>query len=145
MTSYFCSIITSQLLKEFKRNYCLLKLMLSRLTVGYIYLAKYNKMYPVQDCDLELYQHGHVGTPPKDYAFSFTAGQYFLHPLLKFAKHLYIQVTYSTLLYLLYCFFIGTPCTFLYICHIKIAMIQVRFEDMSLGIYFYCFYTRTKS
>ncbi|XP_018574444.2 uncharacterized protein LOC108913376 [Anoplophora glabripennis] len=46
----------------------------SRLTVGYIYLAKDKKIYSVQDCDLELYQHGHFGTPPRDYAFSFTAG-----------------------------------------------------------------------
>ncbi|KAJ8920051.1 hypothetical protein NQ315_011704 [Exocentrus adspersus] len=46
----------------------------SRLTIGYVYSAEDDKIHAVQDCDLELFQHGELGTPPKDYAFSFTAG-----------------------------------------------------------------------
>ncbi|KAJ8936063.1 hypothetical protein NQ318_023291, partial [Aromia moschata] len=45
----------------------------SRLTVGYVYSAKHKQIFPVKDCDLQLYQHGEFGTPPKDFAFSFTA------------------------------------------------------------------------
>lgn len=48
---------------------------LLRLTVGYIYSSVKNKIYPLEECDMELYQHGEFGTPPKDYAFSFKAGK----------------------------------------------------------------------
>ncbi|CAH1978177.1 unnamed protein product [Acanthoscelides obtectus] len=46
----------------------------SRLTVGYVYSKKQRKLYPVTECDLELYQHGAFGNPPKDYAFTAKAG-----------------------------------------------------------------------
>ncbi|CAH0555739.1 unnamed protein product [Brassicogethes aeneus] len=46
----------------------------SRLTMGYVYSKEDDKIYPVSDCDLQLYQHGENAEPPKDYAFSFCAG-----------------------------------------------------------------------
>nr|CAI5841015.1 unnamed protein product [Callosobruchus analis] len=46
----------------------------SRLTVGYVYSKKNKKLYPITECDLELYQHGAFGHPPKDYAFTVKAG-----------------------------------------------------------------------
>ncbi|VEN42743.1 unnamed protein product [Callosobruchus maculatus] len=46
----------------------------SRLTAGYMYSKKYQKLYPVTECDLELYQHGSFGNPPEDYAFTVKAG-----------------------------------------------------------------------
>lgn len=36
-------------------------------------MAKEGKNYPITSVDLKLYQHGELGQPPKDYAFSFWA------------------------------------------------------------------------
>ena len=36
-------------------------------------MAEDKKNYPISSCDLELYQHGENGEPPKDYAFAFWA------------------------------------------------------------------------
>lgn len=45
---------------------------MSRITVGFI--TKAGKNIPIESCDLQLYQHGEMGTPPRDYAFQFRAG-----------------------------------------------------------------------
>lgn len=42
--------------------------------MGYVYKKEEDKIYPVTDCDLQLYQHGEDDDPPVDYAFSFHAG-----------------------------------------------------------------------
>ncbi|KAJ8976443.1 hypothetical protein NQ317_016062 [Molorchus minor] len=65
----------------------------SRLTVGYLYSAKYRKIFPVQACDLELYQHGEFGTPPKDFAFSFIAGneKYTVKVTVADSPHFYLS------------------------------------------------------
>ncbi|XP_066151713.1 uncharacterized protein [Euwallacea fornicatus] len=46
----------------------------SRMQIGYVYKARERKMYPVIDSDLHLYQYGENGDFPKDYAFTFRAG-----------------------------------------------------------------------
>lgn len=40
-----------------------------------MYSAEDKKIYPVQSCDLEMYQHGENGEPPTDYSFIFAAGK----------------------------------------------------------------------
>ncbi|KAF2880635.1 hypothetical protein ILUMI_25529 [Ignelater luminosus] len=49
-------------------------IMFSSLTLGFVYSARDKKNYPIQSCDLKLYQHGEGGDPPTDYAFSIVAG-----------------------------------------------------------------------
>ncbi|XP_053607485.1 uncharacterized protein LOC128673569 [Plodia interpunctella] len=49
---------------------------LSHLTIGYVCRKLDNqKVFPVDSCDLQLYQHGENKIMPKDYAFSFNAGR----------------------------------------------------------------------
>lgn len=45
------------------------------MQIGYMYNAHDKKMYPVTSSDLHLYQYGELGTPPRDYAFTFRAGK----------------------------------------------------------------------
>lgn len=47
----------------------------SRLVVGFVTDAEAGRNYAVEEADLELYQHGEEGVPPKDYAFRFVAGE----------------------------------------------------------------------
>ncbi|XP_030762707.1 uncharacterized protein LOC115887428 [Sitophilus oryzae] len=48
---------------------------LSRIKIGYMYNAVDKKIYNIRSSNLELYQFGELGTPPKDYAFTFKAGK----------------------------------------------------------------------
>ncbi|XP_024937100.1 uncharacterized protein LOC107264026 isoform X2 [Cephus cinctus] len=45
----------------------------SVLKIGYVYKPD-GTLYPLEWCDLQLYQHGENGSPPRDHAFSFKAG-----------------------------------------------------------------------
>lgn len=45
----------------------------SLLETGYVYKPD-GSLHPLEWCDLQLYQHGENGVPPKDHAFSFEAG-----------------------------------------------------------------------
>ncbi|XP_033207567.1 uncharacterized protein LOC117167072 [Belonocnema kinseyi] len=45
----------------------------SRLEAGCVYEPD-GSLHAVEKCDLELYQHGEHGTPPRDYAFTIEAG-----------------------------------------------------------------------
>lgn len=47
----------------------------SRLVVGFVTDAEAGRNYAVEEADLELYQHGEGGVPPRDYAFRFVAGE----------------------------------------------------------------------
>ncbi|XP_050304866.1 uncharacterized protein LOC126742280 isoform X2 [Anthonomus grandis grandis] len=46
----------------------------SRLQLGFMWKASERKLYPIRNSSLELYQYGELGTPPKDYGLTFTAG-----------------------------------------------------------------------
>lgn len=46
----------------------------SSITVGFVTKAREQRNVPIETCDLHLYQHGEMGTPPTDYAFKFTTG-----------------------------------------------------------------------
>ncbi|KAK4876347.1 hypothetical protein RN001_012769 [Aquatica leii] len=46
----------------------------SNFSQGFMYNASDKKYYPLQKCNLELYQHGETEKPPVDYAFLFAAG-----------------------------------------------------------------------
>lgn len=46
------------------------------LPLGYVYCAKDKRHYAIQCCDLQLYQFPD-DSPPKNYAFSVVAGNYF--------------------------------------------------------------------
>lgn len=37
--------------------------------------TEYGELYPVEWCDLKLYNHGESGRPPVDYSFQFKAGK----------------------------------------------------------------------
>lgn len=43
---------------------------ISHFEIGYVVNTD-KKLYPIQECDLKLYQHGENGNPPKALAFSF--------------------------------------------------------------------------
>ncbi|RZB94432.1 uncharacterized protein BDFB_004454, partial [Asbolus verrucosus] len=63
------------------------------LTIGYVYSAEDKKIYAVKSCDLQLYQHGEDGNPPKDYAFTFEAGKklYTIQVNVLHSPHFYIS------------------------------------------------------
>lgn len=47
-----------------------------RLPFGFVTSYKDKKNYAISRVDMELYQYGESGQPPKDYAFTFWAGMY---------------------------------------------------------------------
>lgn len=53
------------------------RLIFFRVEIGYVYLPT-GEVLPLQTCNLQLYQHGEMGKPPRDYAFSVKAGKSFL-------------------------------------------------------------------
>lgn len=73
----------------------------SRMKIGYMYSARHNKMYPLTENQLELYSHGELGTPPKDYAFTFTAGNtnYVMQVNIIDAPYFYISKQWEAKVY----------------------------------------------
>lgn len=47
----------------------------SSLTIGYVYEKSTNQIVAVRWCDLELHQQGETPPPPRDFGFSFGAGE----------------------------------------------------------------------
>lgn len=45
----------------------------SRLELGYVYLAD-GRLFPVDECEFNLWDFGESGSPPSDYHFTFKAG-----------------------------------------------------------------------
>ncbi|XP_044271324.1 uncharacterized protein LOC123015587 isoform X2 [Tribolium madens] len=90
---YGLHFVTAENGDRFNVGKICLPISFSRLTIGYVYSAKEDKIHPVRSCDLELYQHGEGGDPPEDYAFSFEAGKkrYLMQVNVLHSPHFYIS------------------------------------------------------
>ncbi|XP_066246625.1 uncharacterized protein [Euwallacea similis] len=77
----------------------------SRMQIGYVYKAKERKMYPVINSDLHLYHFGENGDFPKDYAFTFQAGNtdYVMQVNITDSPHFYISKDWEAKVYECFC------------------------------------------
>ncbi|CAG9759781.1 unnamed protein product [Ceutorhynchus assimilis] len=73
----------------------------SRMQIGYMYNALERKMYPVTNSTFHLYQWGEMGSPPKDYAFTFNAGKtdYAMQVNISEAPYFYISKNWESKVY----------------------------------------------
>lgn len=60
-------------MRQIIKNWKISSICFYRLEAGYLYEPD-GSLHPIEWTDLTLYQHGENGTPPKDHAFSFKAG-----------------------------------------------------------------------
>ncbi|XP_022918645.2 uncharacterized protein [Onthophagus taurus] len=80
---------------------------ISCFSMGFVYSSIEQKMYPIENCDLVLHQHGENGEAPFDYGFSIYAGHksYVIKVHVKESPHFYISKDWEAKLFERLCTF----------------------------------------